>query len=247
MWAPLLIALTVIGTSACSVERFAARRTLSLLARTKPAVTMESDVELAAAATPSGLKLEGIPHRRRTGPAPHTAAHRGVLRLRRRLRAGRLGGRGQRGDRARADVLRVHGRNMLARCRAYALRALGPRWKDVLTVDDAAAEALLARAGAGDAAMLFWLATAVVSSIGMDPSDVPLAMLMPRLTAILERVVVVAPDLENGQPLMALGAIRMRRAPPSAVTPSIASFSRRPAPSAARCCCPRSCSPASTP
>jgi hypothetical protein len=211
LWARFSIALavvTAVGSIACSVETFAARQTLSLLARTKPAVAMESDVELAAAATPSGLKqLEGI--LLVAGPDPR------LIRLLTEAFCGYGAGfvqddwesAVQRGERDRADVLRVHGRNMLARCRAYAERSLGARYRDLLTADDAAADALLARASRGDATALFWLATAVVSSIGMDPSDLPLAMLMPRVTAILERVVVLAPDLENGQPLMALGAI----------------------------------------
>jgi len=194
--------------SGCSIETFAARQTLSLLARTKPAVAMESDIELAAAATPPGLKqLEGI--YLVAGPDPRIVA------LLTEAFCGYAAGflqddweiAVQRGDRERADMLRVHARSMLGRCASYATLSLGARYRDLLTLDDAAAEAALAKAGRKDAAGLYWLAISVVASVGIEPGNVEVAMLVPRATAILERVVAIAPGLENGQPLMALGSI----------------------------------------
>lgn len=198
----------MLASSACSVERLAARQTLSLLSRTRPAMEMESDIDLARAATPSGLKqLEGI--YLVTGPDPR------IVRLLTEAFCGYGAGFIQddweaaiaRGDRARADVLRRHGRAMLGRCAGYAMIWLGERYQGILSVDEDAAAARLAAAGADDARPLFWLATAVSASIGMDPGEPRLGMLLPRVTAILDRVIAIEPAIEGGQALMTLGVI----------------------------------------
>jgi hypothetical protein len=204
----VITAVVLALLAGCSTDRLAARQTIGLLARTTPATEQESDIELVYAATPSGLKqLEGL--MLVAGPDPRLIA----------LLTKAFCGYGagfvqddwevavQRGERERADELRIHGRAMFERCAMYAHRTLGKRFDDVLTVDDDRAAAILKQAGKGDAEALYWLATSVVSTVGMDPSDVAVAMQVPRATAILERVVALDPKLEDGQATMILGAL----------------------------------------
>jgi hypothetical protein len=200
--------VTAFALVGCSVEELAVRQTIPLLVRTRPSIAMESDVELARAATPPGLKqLEGF--YRVAGPEPRLVAllteafcGYGAGFLQDDWEAAVL--RGARDD---AEVLRRHARAVLGRCAAYAMIGLGGRYDAILALDDDAAAARLAAAGVRDAAGLYWIATATATAIGMDPLDPRLAALLPRAIAMLERVIVLAPALEQGQALMTLGIL----------------------------------------
>ncbi len=201
----VLVALgTVLG---CSAADLAARQTVSLLARTAPAMAEESDVELVLRAAPAGIKqLEGfwlITGDRRLAAtlAEASCGYGGLV-------ADAWEEADLAGDPAgEAEALRAHARASLARCAAWAVHLLGARGDGLLEAPAADAAARLAGATRADAPSLYWLALAGASILGLDPGDLRVVALEPRLRAILERVIELDPDHALGQAEMLLGIL----------------------------------------
>ncbi len=202
----LTLGLAVIA-SGCSAAQLAARQTVALLPRTAPAMADESDVELVLRAAPAGIKqLEGfwlISGDRRLARliAEASCGYGGLV-------ADQWEAADLRGDPdGDAALLRRHARATLARCATWAVLLLGARGEGLLQVDEAEAAARLASAGHAEVAPLYLLALAGSAILGLDPGDLQVVAIEPRLRAILERVVALEPGHALGQAEMLLGIL----------------------------------------
>lgn len=190
----------------CNTERLAANTAIDMALRAKSAFGAESDLELARAAAATGLKqLEGF--LLVTGKRPD------LLTL---LAEGFCGwGAGFVQDAWEVEVLERGGqgeaelasaRSAFARCARYAQWLLPAELAGILEAPEPAASQALARARPEEAAALYWLVTAHATLLGMT-GEVRLALLVPRMIAVLERVVALAPALEHGQARLLLGVL----------------------------------------
>lgn len=192
---------------ACDPARFVAVTAADLTSRTRSAFSRESDVELARAAAPAGLKqLEGF--LLVSGPRrPLLAA----------LTEGFCGwGAGFLQDDWEREVLERGGdgaeavasaRLALGRCARYAAMQLPPPLARIFeTADAVAATRALAGARRADAGPLYWSATAHAALLGMT-GELGLVVHVPRLLAVLRRVNQLEPSLAHGQAHALLGVL----------------------------------------
>ena len=190
----------------CSPSQLAAGTAVDLAARTKSSFSQESDLELARAAAPAGLKqLEGF--LLVTGKRPD---------LVRMLTEGFCGwGAGFLQDEWEVAVyergqdgaeLQASARSAFARCAGYAAWQLPGPLARILELTDAEAQAALAAARPAHAAPLYWLVTAHATLLGMT-GELGLALRLPRMLAVLRRVIELAPTLEHGQAHLLLGVL----------------------------------------
>ncbi|MCE9574723.1 MAG: TRAP transporter TatT component family protein [Deltaproteobacteria bacterium] len=206
-----LVALVALLLGGC-LDRAIAGQTIALVARTTPAIEADDDPDLVEAAAPAGLlQLEGFyvaygGDRRLLPLLAQATCGLGAGFVQDHWEEATLAGRAE-----DARALAADGRTLLGRCATLALEWLGPRFAGVLDVDDARAAAMLRGAGRGDAAMLYWLGTAVAASIGIDAADQRLTALLPRATAILERAVALDDGLDHGSGHVVLGIIYASR------------------------------------
>jgi TRAP transporter T-component len=206
--AAALVLVPALVLGACDPARFAAATAADLTARTGSAFSRESEVELARAAAPAGLKqLEGfllVAGPRRPLLAALTEAFCGW-------------GAGFLQDDWERDVLERGGdgaealasaRLALGRCARYAAMQLPPPLAQLLdpTVPAAAVTAALDGARRVDVEPLYWLATAHAALLGMT-GELTLAIHVPRLLAMLRRINQLEPALAHGQAHALLGVL----------------------------------------
>lgn len=201
-----LAAALAIALAACDPGALAARAAADLTTRTRSAFARESEVELARAAAPAGLKqLEGfllVAGRRRP--------------LLEALAEGFCGwGAGFLHDEWEREVIERGGdgaalvtsaRAALGRCAHYAAWQLRPPLDRIFTLGGGAAADALAAAGRDDAAPLYWLVTAHAALLGMT-GELGLALRLPRMLEVLRRVNQLAPALAHGQAHALLGSL----------------------------------------
>lgn len=193
---------------AACVDGFVARRTIAMVRQSLPVMEAESDPDLAEAAAPGGIKqLEGFhlawgPDRELETLLARATCGYGAGFLADRAEAARLDG-----DDAGAAAWATRARGLLERCAGWATRGLGRAYEGLAERSDADAAAVLARARARDAELLFWLGTSLAASIGAAPDDPRVLARAPRAIAILERVVALDDDLEHGRPHVMLGIL----------------------------------------
>lgn len=199
----LVAAIAGVG---CSTERLAANTAIDLALRTRPSFAAESELELARAAAATGLKqLEGF--------MLVTGKRSDLVAL---LAEGFCGwGAGFVQDAWEVEVLERGGdgaaqvasaRSAFARCARYAQWLLPAELAAILEAPEPGASQALARARPRDAAPLYWLVTAHATLLGMT-GELRLALLVPRMIAVLRRVVALAPELEHGQARLLLGVL----------------------------------------
>lgn len=227
-----VIALMMVA-GGCSgwVERQAVRGSVRLMERTRTVMQRESDIELARAAAPGGLKtLEGF-----LEADPGNRALQGLL-----AEAYCQYANGFLGDDweqavmderyAEADAARARARTMLVRCVRYGLMLLGPRWQQAMVPalagiaapgdldgmdageragrpDPEAALPLVAGSGRDAVPGMFWVALGLATMIGMDPGDGRLVSHLPLVEALLARVIALDDDALDGLPHMTLGIV----------------------------------------
>jgi hypothetical protein len=204
----LLVSCVLVAGCGRWIERQAMETSISVISRSKAAMQQEADIELARAATPSGIKtLEGL----------HVAypGERGLVALLAeavcQYGAGFLQDDWEEaslaGDRDRARAARRSARRVLARCVNHGLALLGPAWAGALWHGGAGFDALVARAGREQVAGMFWLALGLGSIIGMYPDDLPLGAHLPRVMHLLHRVIELDEGFQDGLAHMTLGII----------------------------------------
>lgn len=190
----------------CSAERLAANTAIDLALRAEPAFAAESELGVARAAAATGLKqLEGF--------LLVTGKRSDLLAL---LAEGFCGwGAGFVQDAWEVEVLEQGGdgaaqlasaRSAFARCARYAQWLLPPALASILEAPEPQASQALARARPRDAVALYWLVTAHATLLGMT-GELRLALLVPRMIAVLRQVVALAPELEHGQARLLLAVL----------------------------------------
>ena len=201
------VPLLALVLAAC-VDRFAARQTIDLVARSLPAIEQDSDPDLVEAAAPGGiLQLEGF----YVAWGPDRQLETLLARATCGYAAGFLADRAEAadldGDGHAARALATRARSLLGRCASWALLGLGGRYAGILDDSPGDAAATLARATPDDAELLYWLGTAVAASIGTTPDDLHIIALAPRATALLERAVALDDGVDHGRAHVVLGIL----------------------------------------
>ena len=192
------LALTLLVTAGCSVERYAVDRLGDALAGTNGAFAAEDDVELAREAAPFGLKLvESVLAETPEHPELLLAATRGFVQYAYAFLqqdADRL----EEHDLAAAEALRARARDLFLRARDYGLRGLAvvrPAAARDLAADPRRA---LAAARRGDVPYLYWTAAAWGSALSLSKDRPDLLADQPVVEALIDRALELDPDHEQG-------------------------------------------------
>jgi TRAP transporter T-component len=207
------VCLTLVFTltaCACSgfIERRAVQSTVDLIGRSRAAMAQEADPALVRDATPSGIKtLEGFylidPHNRNLlALLAESYCQYAAGFLQDDWEAAIMVGQP-----AQAQALLARARIHLSRCISYAVRLLDRAWLDTIYRDPDGLVALAGRAGRRDVAGMFWIALGLGTMIGMDPMDPSLAVYLPAVLVLLERVIALDEGHGDGLALMTLGII----------------------------------------
>ena len=205
VWVTWVVWLATLAAG-CATEKLAANMAVDLAARTKSSFSQESDLELARGAAASGLKqLEGF--LLVTGKRPDLLAM---------LTEGFCGwGAGFLQDDWEVAVIErgadgaeiaASARSAFGRCARYAAWQLPAPLARILELTDAEAQVALAAARPVDAAPLYWLTAAHATLLGMT-GELGLALRLPRMLAVLRRVIELSPTFEHGQAHLLLGVL----------------------------------------
>ena len=180
----------------------------------------ESDLELARAAIPPGIKqLEGFfvafPGSDELPPLlAEAVCQYGAGFLQDDWEEAALGGDGE-----RAEEIRMSARRILARCINYGLMLLDPVWTDALWKQSpdfdgepgGEFDQLIARARKPQVPGMFWVALGLATLVGMFPDDPLLLDRLSQAERLLERVVAIDGDFSDGLAHMTLGIIYSSR------------------------------------
>jgi hypothetical protein len=210
--AVVLFAVITFAGCARAIEQRAIKTSISVISRSKAAMQQESDIELARAATPSGIKtLEGLylaypGERALVALLAEAVCQYGAGFLQddweQSALAGDLGG---------ANAARDRARRVLSRCVNLGLELLGPDWAEALWSRDPSFDALVARAGRHQVAGMFWVALALGATMGMYPEDAALGARLRQVERLLHRVIDLDEGFQHGLAHMTLGILYSAR------------------------------------
>jgi hypothetical protein len=210
----MLVATVAVVLCGCGdlIERRAMATTAAIAARSRAALEQESDLGMARAAIPPGIKqLEGfhlaVPDERGFTVllAEATCQYAsGFLQF--DAETARLAG-----DAERARELADRGTSMALRCVSYALELLDGSWTRAVYEDPAALPDLIAAAGAGEQVGLFWLGLGLASAGAMSPQRPALLLRLPAALAMLERSLAIDERFQHGLGHVAVGAAQAAR------------------------------------
>lgn len=180
--------------------------------RSKAAMQQESDIDLARAAIPSGIKqLEGFHvafpgNRRLQALLAEAVCGYGAGFVQDDWEAATLANRSE-------EIARVrdHARKMLGRCVNYGLMLLDPAWSEALWRDPDALAPLIARAERSQTAGVFWVGLGLASLAGMFPDDPALMAHLGPAQEMLERVIELDEGFSDGLAHMTLGILHSSR------------------------------------
>ena len=172
----------------------------------------EPDVDLARAATPSGLKtLEGLYVQYPTDRRLLTLLSEATC----QFGAGFLQDDWERatvaGQRARAERARWRARGMFARCIEYALKLLPGAWRAALWSRSDKLAALIARAGTRHVPGMLFTALGLAATIGMFPEDFAVGARISQVEMLLERAIALDEGYADGLAHMTLGILHSAR------------------------------------
>lgn len=185
-------------SSGCSVQRFAANQFADTLAASGTTYAADDDPELIGAALPFSLKLmESV--------LVSTPAHRGLL----TATAAGFTQYAYAFVQQEADALALEdtdrawqawnrARRLFLRARDYGLRGLDvalPGISGQLRGDHAAA---VARAGAGEADLLYWTAVSWAAAISLGKDDPAMIAELPVVSALIDRALAVDEAWDRG-------------------------------------------------
>lgn len=202
--------MVLLHVGACSrwLERQTLEATTSVMERSKAAMKQESDVDLARAATPAGIKtLEGFfiayPNDRALRAlVAEAVCQYGAGLLQDDWEAAALAG-----ELTAAESIRQRARAILARCVGYGLLLLDSEWSAALWSRDAAFDRLVAGAGRSQITGMFWVALGLGATIGMFPEDLELGARLPQVELLLARVIELDEGFQDGLAHITLGIL----------------------------------------
>jgi tetratricopeptide (TPR) repeat protein len=209
---------TCLALAACDLSAYSVRLTAPVIARGAAAMERESDLEIARAAAAGQLKtvegmLETLPRERTLlALAARASLEYGFGFLEDDLEA-------TPDDRAHADdrqALVARATALYDRALDYAVRfadAGGLGLRDALARGDAALDAALARARAGDAIGLTYAGMAIAETVNLNQSDLSRVADLPKAIALLARARALDPRGYHGGASMALGLIHGSQPP----------------------------------
>ena len=104
-----------------------------------------------------------------------------------------------------AEQLRHRASGLFLRCMGYGLKMLPGKWKDAVNGDLATFKKLVDKAGKSKIKGMFWTGLGLASAINMNRDNIEMVAHLPKAKALVERVVALDPNYQNGMALIALG------------------------------------------
>jgi predicted anti-sigma-YlaC factor YlaD len=196
--APLLLAVTLIASTGCSVKKFAINKLGDSLANSGTTYAADDDPELVGQALPFSLKLvEGL--------LAESPQHRGLLFT---AASGfteyayayvqQDADMAERESLDKATALRARARRLYLRARDYGLRGLDaryPTFSQTLRRDPSAAVRMTAKA---DVPLLYWSAASWASAIAVSKDRPDLVADQLFAEALIDRAYALDPDFDSG-------------------------------------------------
>jgi len=187
---------------------FTANQTAGVLKAALPALSQESDLQLAREAAPGNLKtVEGF-----LLASPENETFIALLAqgyceysfgfLETDVLAARLA--------HKTDVEEAVGAratNLYLRCMNYGLKLLGGGWDKALYGEQRAFEERVKKADKDQVPGMFWTALGLASAINLNRDDIELVAYLPKARVMFERVAVLDPTFYNGGAHMVLGML----------------------------------------
>ncbi len=199
----LVLALAV-ALSACDMGRFTVGTTAKVLARAQPAMKMESDYELAAAAIPGALKtIEGFwvvdpDNEELVAILTEGYCQYGVGFIQDQWEVASLTR-----DLDRVAELNERATKIFTRCLNYALRSLGKSWQDGLFGTTEQVAALAKSAGHGKRTPMMWAAVALGSIINHNLDNIEVIGQASTVKLLLGRVLELDAAKAPSDPVLA--------------------------------------------
>ncbi|MBI5480173.1 MAG: hypothetical protein HY906_15005 [Deltaproteobacteria bacterium] len=204
-----LILLLVLGLASCDVERFGVDRSAEVLRKAAPAFHAEPDIAFAREAAAANVKLiEGLVrvsprNRSLLAQVAEGLCGYAYLFVEDDLEALPPADEGRAPHAARAGLF-------YQRCREYAVRHLEvkhPGFGETVTGALAPLEAALRRTGPDDVPGLFWLGFSLAANANVSREDVAAIADLPRIEAIMQRVVELDERFYHAGARVCLGAL----------------------------------------
>ncbi len=187
---------------------FTANQTAPVLKAALPALSQESDLQLAREAAPGNLKtVEGF-----LLASPDNETFIAILAqgyceyafgfLETDVLQARMA---KKTDLEDATAKRATG--LYLRCMNYGLKMLGGSWEKALYGEQAPFEAKVKGADKDQVPGMFWTALGLASAINLNRDDIDLVAYMPKARLLFERVVALDGNFYDGGAYMALGML----------------------------------------
>ncbi|MFP4566506.1 MAG: TRAP transporter TatT component family protein [Spirochaetaceae bacterium] len=197
----LVLFAVVLALSGCSINRLAVRAVSDALATggdQPDAFSSDNDPELVGDALPFVLKLydtlllddpenEGL---LLSSASAYVSYANGFL----QTRAAML----EQSEYEQREKLIARAKNLYARGRDRALKALELRYAGFTESVEGEDPAILAETGAADVPYLYWAAAGWLGAISTDPFDIGLSMQAERAGALMHRAFELDPDYDDG-------------------------------------------------
>ncbi len=194
--------------AACNMTTFTANQTAPVLLAALPALSQESDLQLAREAAPGQLKtVEGFLLASPDNETMIAILAQGYCEyafgfLETDILDARFA---QHVDQADAIAQRATG--LYLRCMNYGLKLLGGGWDKALYGDVKGFEDKVKAAGKDQVPGMFWTALGLASAINLNRDDIELVAYLPKARVLFERVAALDPRFYNGGAQMALGML----------------------------------------
>ncbi len=195
-----------LGASACSLTKMAANSTVDVVAAGKPSVDKQSDPELARSAIEANIgMMEGLKEVLPEDPRLHALlgeAYTGYAFAFVEDDLDQLSDHDPQAEATAARAIEIYRRG---RHNAFEALALQSGTTDLVEATDTAFETALASLEKGDVPSLFWGGNAWGSMINLGQEDPTLVLELPRVEAIMERVLELDPEYFDGGAHLATG------------------------------------------
>ncbi len=193
---------------ACNLTTFTANQTAPVLKAALPALSQESDLQLAREAAPGQLKtVEGF-----LLASPENEVMIAILAqgyceyafgfLETDVLDARFGGKFE-----EADAIARRATSLYLRCMNYGLKLLGEGWDKSLYGDLRGFEDRVKKAGKDQVPGMFWTATGLASAINLSRDDIELVAYMAKAKLLFDRVAALDSNFYNGGAHLALGML----------------------------------------
>jgi hypothetical protein len=202
------LAFVFLLLSACNLTAFTANQTAPVLKAALPALSQESDLQLAREAAPGNLKtVEGF-----LLASPENETFIAILaqgyceyafgfletdvleaRMAKKIEV--------------EDAVAKRATGLYLRCMNYGLKMLGGTWEKALYGEQAAFEAKVKGADKDQVPGMFWTALGLASAVNLNRDDIEMVAYLPKAKVLFEKVAALDSNFYMGGAHMALGML----------------------------------------